>query len=210
MDGVAKGHGSGMKRTMSWMSVVVGALTALGVVAVALGVAGAAGSSLGFATGGFSTGAWRELGAGDAVVAVAVVFVALLLGGYAAGRTGRRAGVRHGLAVFVVGVAAVAIAVVSRGNVRSWSSTAQVAAVAGAAAMFVGAFAGGLLGARWHRRYDRALAEESDTERPTARPEHALGDDPTMETIDLTDAEHQPSVEEERERRREGRESVGL
>jgi hypothetical protein len=192
---------------MSLVSVVVGALAALGVVAIALGVAGASNSRLGVRGSGFSVDAWRHLGAGDAVVVAVVAFVALALGGYTAGRMSRRAGVRHGIAVFVLAVAAVAAGVVSRGDLRSWSHTAQLAAAASAAAMFVGAFAGGLLGTRWHRRFDTEPERADDDRRP--RPRHALGDDPTM-AVDLTEAERQPSIEEEREHQREGRESVGL
>ena len=192
---------------MSLVSVGAGALTALGVVAIALVVAGATNSSLGVRSGGFSTAAWHQLGAGDAATTVAVVFVAVLLGAYTAGRMSRRAGVRHGLAVFLLGVVAVAIAVLARGGGGSWSHTAQVTAVAGAGAMFVGAFAGGLLGTRWHRRFDaREEPEPVTAERP--RPRQALGDDPTM--VDLTEAERQPSIEEERERQRAGHEAVGL
>jgi hypothetical protein len=86
------------KRATSWVSVIIGGLTALGAILIVTGIIGALVAMM--------------LGAGQPVPGTAVkstiaglmglfstLFVAFLMGGYCAGRMARRAGVKHGLLV---------------------------------------------------------------------------------------------------------------
>ena len=217
-------------RTTSFPSVLAGTLVAFGAVALALAVAGAVGSQLGLRTDGISTHEYRQAGMAGAAIAAVVLFASLLLGGYTAGRMSRRAGARHGVAVFVLGAAIVALIVgiaawlgdpsSLRDNLNSngvpvdantWSDIGLGAAIAAVAAMLLGSVLGGIRGDRWHGRLVSAADEHRREELASKpRPKHLLGEDPTTasitRTIDLRDrwttADEELSVEEERERSR--------
>src|SRR5215208_8358644 len=96
---------------------------------------------------------WAELGVGSAIVAAVVLLLAYLFGGYVAGRMARRAGLIHGLAVFILALVIVAlIAAIAatqtdtsaiRGNLRSlgipttgaeWSDVGTLAGIGSLAA----------------------------------------------------------------------------
>jgi hypothetical protein len=213
---------------MSFPSVLAGTLVAFGAVATILAVAGAVGANIGLTTDGISTDEWRQAGIGGAVAAAVVVLLAFFFGGYTAGRMGRRSGLRHGLAVFVLAAAAIAIVAgltawlgdteslrqqLSDNGVptsaNTWSDIGIGAAIAVGVAMLVGALLGGIKGERWHGKLVTAATERReqrvvDEEGP--RPRHALGQDET--TLDLRDrtlADDELSVEEEREQQRLGR-----
>lgn len=217
----------------SFVSILAGVLTAFGAVALVLAVAGAVGSQVGLTTEGISTSEWRQGGVAAAVAATVVVFLAFFLGGYTAGRMSRRAGLWHGVGVFVLGAVIVAVVVglsawlgdsdslrdtlAENGvptDANTWSDIGIGAAVAAGVAMLVGSLLGGVQGDRWHTGLLRAVVDRRATRDARDRPKHALGHDPT--TVDVRDdhdgdrADHELSVEEERERQRTARSDVGL
>ena len=198
-----------------------------------LAIAGAVGANMGFTTDGISTSEWRQAGVGGAIAAAVVVLLAFFFGGYTAGRMGRRSGMRHGLAVFVLAAAVIAIVAgltawlsdtesirqqLSDNGVptsaNTWSDIGIGAAIAVGAAMLLGAIFGGIKGERWHGKLVTAAAEKRE-ERLAAdapdRPKHALGqDETTLDLRDRTVAHEELSVEEERERQRVARSDVGM
>jgi 4-amino-4-deoxy-L-arabinose transferase-like glycosyltransferase len=113
---------------LSFISVLAGVLVAYGAFAVLAALAAAAAAAIGLNTD-LSANNWAELGVGSAIVAAVVLLLAYLFGGYVAGRMARRAGLIHGLAVFVLALVIVAlIAAIAatqtdtsaiRGNLRS-------------------------------------------------------------------------------------------
>jgi hypothetical protein len=219
---------------MSFPSVLAGTLVAFGAVATVLAVAGAIGANIGITLDGISTHEWRRAGIVGAVVATVVVLLSFSFGGYTAGRMGRRSGMRHGLAVFVLAAAVIAIVagltawlsdtesirrqLSDNGvptNANTWSDIGIGAAIAVGVAMLVGALLGGTRGEQWHGKLVAAAAEKREQQlgpdEEPARPKHALGQDET--TIDVRDEEQtavQPSLEEEREQQRQARADVGM
>ncbi len=184
-DRVALARDAGLKR-LSFASVLGGALAALGALVVLLEAAAAIAAAAGAhprLTTDDSAAVWTA----GAVAALA--FVSWWYGGYVAGRMARRAGASQGLAVFVLGVAVgaamygLALAADRRadviGRLRSlgiptgraeWHWPVVICAVAGLAAMLVGALVGGALGERWHSRLlGRALDPEIGPEAEARR-----------------------------------------
>ena len=173
---------------LSFISVLAGVLVAYGAFAVLAALAAAAAAAIGLNTD-LSANNWAELGVGSAIVAAVVLLLAYLFGGYVAGRMARRAGLIHGLAVFVLALVIVAlIAAIAaaqtdtsaiRGNLRSlgipttgaeWSDVGTLAGIGSLAAMLVGALLGGMLGERWHTKLTRRAASPKygpDREQPT-------------------------------------------
>jgi hypothetical protein len=217
--------------SMSFPSVLAGTLVAFGAVATILAIAGAVGANMGLTTDGISTDEWRQAGIGGAIAAAVVVLLAFFFGGYTAGRMGRRSGLRHGIAVFVLAAAVIAIVAgltawlsdtesirqqLSDNGVptsaNTWSDIGIGAAIAVGVAMLLGSLLGGIKGERWHGKLVTAATEKreqrlADEEAP--RPRHALGQDET--SIDLRDQERtELSVEDEREAQRLGRSDVGM
>ena len=172
---------------LSFISVLAGVLVAYGAFAVLAALAGAAAAALGLNTD-LSANNWAELGVGSAIVAAVVLLLAYLFGGYVAGRMARRAGLLHGLGVFILALVIVAlVAAVTatqadtsaiRGNLRSlgipttgaeWSDIGTLAGIGSLAAMLVGAVLGGMLGERWHTKLTRRAASPKygpDREQP--------------------------------------------
>jgi hypothetical protein len=161
---------------LSFISVLAGVLVAYGAFAVLAALAGAAAIVIGLDTD-LSANDWAELGVGSAIVAAVVLLLAYLFGGYVAGRMARRAGLLHGLAVFIGALVIVAlVAAVAatqadtgaiRGNLRSlgipttgaeWGDVGTLAGIGSLVAMLVGAVLGGLLGERWHTKLARRAA----------------------------------------------------
>jgi hypothetical protein len=161
---------------LSLISVLAGVLVAYGAFAVLAALAGAAAAALGLNTD-LSANNWAELGVGSAIVAAVVLLLAYLFGGYVAGRMARRAGLLHGIAVFILALVIVAlIAAIAatqtdtspiRDNLRSlgipttgaeWGDVGTLAGIGSLAAMLVGALLGGLLGERWHTKLTRRAA----------------------------------------------------
>jgi hypothetical protein len=161
---------------LSLISVLAGVLVAYGAFAVLAALAGAAAAAFGLDTN-LSANNWAELGVGSAIVAAVVLLLAYLFGGYVAGRMARRAGLLHGLAVFVLALLIVAVvaAVAAtqtdtgaiRGNLRNlgipttggeWGEIGTLAGIGSLVAMLVGAVLGGILGERWHTKLTRRAA----------------------------------------------------
>ena len=168
-------------------SVLAGILVAYGAFAVLAGIAGGILQATGADTD--ITAGWPNLGVAAGLVVAGLLLLAYVYGGYVAGRMARRAGILHGLAVFVLGVVVVAVvAVVVRQaagtetvvarlrdlglpTTRSeWSHVGSVAGVASVVAMLVGAVLGGMLGERWHakllaRALDPGVGAEAEARR---------------------------------------------
>src|SRR5215203_155462 len=173
---------------LSLISVLAGVLVAYGAFAVLAALAGVAAAAIGLNTD-LSANNWAELGVGSAIAAAVVLLLAYLFGGYVAGRMARRAGLLHGVGVFVLALLLVALIVVIaatqtdtsviRGNLRSlgipttgaeWGNVGTLAGIGSLVAMLVGALLGGLLGERWHTKLTRRAASPDygpERDRPT-------------------------------------------
>lgn len=170
---------------VSPMSVLAGTLVAYGCFAVLFALAGGIASAVG-ATDNLSTGDWRTIGMGSGIVVAGILFVSYLFGGYSAGRMARRAGMSHGLLVFLTGIAVAAVAgAVARqatdadSILRSlrdlgvptsgteWRDIGVLTAAGSLIAMLLGSLVGGTLGERWHatllaRAIDPDVGAEAD------------------------------------------------
>jgi MFS family permease len=93
---------------LSFISVLAGVLVAYGAFAVLAALAGVAAAAIGLNTD-LSANNWAELGVGSAIAAAVVLLLAYLFGGYVAGRMARRAGLLHGLGVFILALVIVAL-----------------------------------------------------------------------------------------------------
>jgi hypothetical protein len=121
-----------------------------------------------------------ELAVGGVVVAVVVVFVSFLAGGWAAGRMARYDGGLNGMAsaiwmLLLVAVFAALGAFVGaeynafqRAGLPDWFSQFRgddvtaigvIAGIAAIAVMFIGGYLGGKMGETYHRRADAALTD---------------------------------------------------
>jgi hypothetical protein len=102
-------EGRESEQGISWASVVIGLLTALGAGVILTGiVSGVVGGTLG-AVGG----AGAAEGATAAIIGLLItLFIAYIIGGYASGRMASRSGVLHGLLVPVMGLALLILAAI--------------------------------------------------------------------------------------------------
>ena len=182
-------HDAGLGR-ISLMSVLCGTLVAYGAFTVLAAIAGGVIAALGFDTDRLSANDWRQLGIGGGVVVAVVLFGAYLMGGYAAGRMARRAGVTNGVALFLLGlvIAAVVGVIVSTqadtdvvvSNLRSmgvptsgseYEAIGTFAGLGALLSMLVGAMIGGTMGERWHGKLARrAAARIAVREGPAVQP----------------------------------------
>jgi hypothetical protein len=171
---------------VSWWSVMAGVLTVIGVMAVCVGVAAAALHAVDITTDTLSDSQWTRVGFGVGLGSAVVLFGCFGLGGYTAGRMARRAGARHGLLVFVVGVVVILVAIgiaqlegalsVVRDRFddlgaptgeSTWTGIALVTIGVALAGAFTGSLLGGARGERWHQRLvaramDPAIGPEAD------------------------------------------------
>ena len=161
---------------------LAGMLVALAALLLLAGLASAAIGTIAFQTG--VEGNEDELSLGALIVAGAVIFVAFLLGGWAAGRMARYNGALNGFMVavwfIVLGVVLAIVGAiadntynlfddlrVAEATLPNWFSVedATVGAIIGSLAfvalMVVGAVLGGIWGTRMHRRADREIADRS-------------------------------------------------
>lgn len=158
-------------RTVSPPSVLAGVMTAYGTFLLVLAITAGVLKLLGVDTE-YSESDWRDIGLGAGLVSAGVMFVSFLFGGYVAGRMARRAGVTHGLLVFVLalvvagGAALLANAAADANDVNEierslrsagiptdasdWSDTGLIVGIASLAAMLLGSLVGGMTGERWH------------------------------------------------------------
>jgi MFS family permease len=152
---------------------LVGMLTALSTTLILAGLVGAAFGAVGYQTGLESD--VEDLSLASMIGGVAVLFVAYLIGGWAAGRIARYDGARNG---FATGIWTLILAAILAGlgawidseydvlrnvDLPQWWSTdalttaAIISGIAAIAAMFVGGIIGGLWGERYHRRADKTI-----------------------------------------------------
>lgn len=187
--------------SVSLVSALAGVLVAYATVLVLLAVTAGIGGALGFETSGISDSEWRDLGVGAAVALGIVLLASSFFGGYVAGRMSRRAGLAHGLLVFVLAVAVVAaIAAVASATADGdavsrelrdlgiptaaddWRDIGLFGGVGMVAAMLVGSLLGGMRGERWHgvlvtRALDpevRRRGEADGVQHPRRDPDDAL------------------------------------
>jgi hypothetical protein len=153
---------------------LVGMLTALSTTLILAGLVGAAVGAVGYQTGLEENA--EDLSTWSLIGGVAVLFVAYLIGGWAAGRMARYDGARNG---FATGIWTLVFAAILAGlgawidseydvfrNVElpQWfesdalTTAAIISGVAAIAAMFLGGIIGGFWGERYHRRADRTIA----------------------------------------------------
>jgi hypothetical protein len=159
----------------SWGSDLLGWLAAAGLAGILAGIVAAAGAAL-----GLTKGSTEEIGLGGGIALIAVLFVSYIAGGYAAGRMARFDGARQGFGVWLWGIliaGAVALLAVLAGqkyNVLdqlnlpripvdqgTLTRAGAIALAAGLLASLIGAVIGGTMGARWHRRVDRTVIDDS-------------------------------------------------
>jgi MFS family permease len=159
---------------------IIGMLTALSTTLILAGLVGAAFGAVGYQTGLEENA--EDLSTWSLIGGVAVLFVAYVVGGWAAGRMARYDGVRNG---FATGIWTLVFAAILAGlgawidseydvfrNVElpQWfesdalTTAAIISGIAAIAAMFAGGIIGGLWGERYHRRADRTIVSGPPTE----------------------------------------------
>jgi hypothetical protein len=158
-------------RDLSWLSVLAGVAAALGAVALYVGVAAAVLHAVGIDAGDLSDDDWTRLGFVASLLSAGALLASYLFGGYVAGRMARRAGLRHGVLVFVVGAvvvaAAVGVAALEGGTIAisdrlesvgaptddtAWFGVGVLSVAVALAGMLLGSLLGAVRGERWHQR----------------------------------------------------------
>jgi MFS family permease len=165
-------------------------LTALSTVLILAGLVGAAVGVVGYQTGLEENA--EDLSIGSLIGGVAILFVAYLIGGWAAGRIARYDGARNGFAtgIWTLVFAAILSAlgawagseydVFRNVDLPQWFSTealttaAIISGIAAVVAMFLGGILGGAWGERYHRRADTTIA---DTRMETVRTDERVADE---------------------------------
>jgi hypothetical protein len=156
---------------VSWRSVVAGVFVAYGVIGACIGIAAAVLHPIGVTLDSLSHNDWQQVGLVAGLVAAAVVLGAFTFGGYTAGRMARRAGLRNGVLVAVLGVvllAAVAAVAQLEGATSAlvdrleslgaptdgttWYGLGVLSGAVALGGMILGALLGGVRGERWHQR----------------------------------------------------------
>jgi hypothetical protein len=178
-------------KQISLGSLLAGVLVAYGGFAILAGIAG--GILEATDADADITARWGDLGVAAGLVVAGLLFLAYLYGGYVAGRMARRAGVLHGVGVFVLGLLIVAVVAVVVRQVAGteavvdrlrdmglpttgdeWSDVGSVGGLASLLAALAGAVIGGILGERWHakllsRAIDPEIGAEADARRQAAQ-----------------------------------------
>lgn len=156
---------------VSWRSVMAGVFVAYGVIGACIGIAAAVLHPIGLTLDSLSRNDWQQVGLIAGLVAAAVFLGAFTFGGYTAGRMARRAGLRNGVLVVVLGVALLAVvaavaqlegatsAVVDRleglgapTGGTTWYGLGVLSGAVALGGMIVGGVLGGVRGERWHQR----------------------------------------------------------
>ena len=155
-------------------AALVGMLAALALTAVLAGLVGAAIGAVGYQRG--LEDSVEELSVASLVGGIAVLFVAFVIGGWAAARIARYDGPRNGLATAIAALLLAAILsalaalagseydVLRNLDMPQWFSRdalttgAIVSGVLAIAAMLLGGLVGGAWGERFHRRADATIA----------------------------------------------------
>lgn len=167
---------------IDWWATIAGTLAAVGSAVILGGLLTAAGAETPLKDVAGKT----QLSVGGAIGALVILLISFYIGGLVAGRMARYDGARNGLltALWFLIVAAILGAVgakkgsdynVLRGaHVPGWvdrnvfNGVGIAYAVAAVVVMFLAAFLGGKVGARWHRQADDALLTYPTD--PAARP----------------------------------------
>lgn len=157
-------------------SAFFGWLTATGMAVLLTALVTAGGAAVAIAQGDDADSAVETVGLVEAIVLLAIFFVAYYCGGYVAGRMARFNGLKQGVAVWIWAIViAVVVAIVATvagdqydiqsqlnnfpripTNEGDVTTNGVIAALAIAAVTLVGAMMGGLAGMRFHRKVDRA------------------------------------------------------
>ena len=160
--------GSEDGRGTSWISVVIGWLTALGASLILAGIVGAVvGAILG---GDQAAGQEAQSGGASGLIGLLItLLLAFLMGGYAAGRMASRSGLKHGLLVpvlaliatiFLAGIgtllglsfidqlSGVTLPGLPQGGTQNLGTILTVSGILALLAPFIGGAIGGLWGAR--------------------------------------------------------------
>jgi hypothetical protein len=164
-------------------------LTALSTTLILAGLVGAAVGAVGYQTGLERSA--QDLSTASLIGGVAVLFVAYLIGGWAAGRIARYDGARNG---FATGIWTLILAAIVSGlgawlgseydvlrnvdlpqwfSTDAFTATAIISGVAAVIAMFVGGTIGGYIGERYHRRADRTILATPTTRAATVQTDNA-------------------------------------
>jgi hypothetical protein len=171
---------------ISWWSVGAGVLTVIGVIAVCVGLVTAVLHALDITTDTLTDSEWTSVGFGVGLVSAVAFFGCFAFGGYTAGRMARRAGMRHGLMVFVLGLLVIgctlgiaqlegAVTVVRNRfedlgaptGESTWTGVVLLTIGVALAGALVGSLLGGARGERWHQRLiaratDPGIGPEAD------------------------------------------------
>ena len=172
--------------------MAAGVFAAYGALGVCVGILAAVLHPLGVDANDLTTDDWKRLGLGAGVVLAVALLGSYAFGGYTAGRMARRAGLRHGVLVFAIGVAVLVVvagiaqleqatsAVRDRleslgapTGTSTWLGVGSLTGVIALVGMLVGSLLGGVRGERWHQRLvaraldpdvgpDADLADEAD------------------------------------------------
>ena len=156
---------------VSWRSVLAGVFVAYGVIGACIGIVAAVLNPMGFTLDNLSDDDWQRVGLIAGLVAAAVFLGAFTFGGYTAGRMARRAGLRNGVLVAVLGVALLVVlaavaqlegatsAIVDRleslgapTDGTTWYGLGVLSGAVALGGMIIGGVLGGVRGERWHQR----------------------------------------------------------
>jgi hypothetical protein len=163
-----------------WGSAFFGLLSAIGLAAILVGIAAAAGVAFGLSEiNDVRTGTADTIGLGGAILLLAILALSWYCGGYVAGRMARFDGVRQGIGVWVWTLAiaaALAIAAVIGGNEynvlqqlnlpnvavgdQSLTTGGWLTLAAAVVVTLLFAILGGKAGDLFHRRVDRFAARD--------------------------------------------------
>ncbi len=196
--------------------ILTGVVVAFGAMFLLSAVIGGILTALGVSDPNVTRGEAVDAGLGAGIGFVVAQFLSYLWGGYTAGRMARGSGLANGLLVPLTAIiVAVAVGAVATGlgasanlnlpfttnqlplendNLVNWGIGIGIAALVG---MFLGGALGGGMGARWHTKLERNVADEHtetrhevdlrDRETPVAH--HAATETPDHTTT-AQDAEH--------------------
>ncbi len=197
-------------RRLSFPSAIAGTLAAYGafavLAAVVSGILDATNTDV-----DITERDWETAGSVGAVIVGAALFVSYLFGGYVAGRMARRAGLMHGVAVFVLGVAAAALiglgidqmadtdalaedlrSVGIPTDADEWGSVATVAGIISLVAILAGSLLGATLGDRWH---SKLMARAADPEVGRTAERHREAAERALEREKERDAEREAEID---------------
>lgn len=181
--------------------ILTGVVVAFGAMFLLSALVGGVMASLGLIEDEVTSGEAIEAGLGAGMALVVAQFLSYLWGGYTAGRMARGSGIANGslvpLTALIVGAIVVAIAtgLGANANLNLPFTTNQLQldeatlvdwgvgiGIASLIAMFLGGALGGGMGARWHTKLERNVAEERADAREVEVREHRGAETTTTAT----------------------------